>query len=184
MSACLSDTRTSAAGSPYSCRQGRPRLIMRVATLISFSLRPNVGGCKTRTPSATQKHPVCDALYHRHCNICSLHSNTDIVRQAHHWLHAAMSHWQHEKPSAILKQCLAWLCPDECGITLTTVCWIDEGKPCLPEQHAVQEEGAQCCRSCRYCSRGSSCRRSVSRRSTWLQTPAHSGILSDQFCLL
>ena len=53
MSACLSDTRTSAAGSPYSCRQGRPRLIMRVATLISFSLRPNVGGCKPRTPSAT-----------------------------------------------------------------------------------------------------------------------------------
>jgi hypothetical protein len=53
MSACLSDTRTSAAGSPYNCRQGRPRLIMRVATLISFSLRPNVGGCETCTPSAT-----------------------------------------------------------------------------------------------------------------------------------
>ena len=46
MSACRSDRRTSVVRSPKSCRQGRPRLIMRVASRISFSLNPRVGGCR------------------------------------------------------------------------------------------------------------------------------------------
>ena len=46
MSACRSDRRTSVVRSPNSCRQGRPRLIMRVASRISFSLKPRVGGCR------------------------------------------------------------------------------------------------------------------------------------------
>ena len=71
MSACRSDRRTSVVRSPKSCRQGRPRLIMRVASRISFSLNPRVGGYNNNiSPSC---YHLCDK---ESCSILATHCNT------------------------------------------------------------------------------------------------------------